>query len=66
MLFKRNVPGWERIVRAVVAIGLLIAVVAVSLAGMVGWIVGLSGAGLLTSSLLGFCPACALVGRRLP
>ena len=43
MLFKRNVLGWERIVRAVVAIRLLIAVVAVSLAGMVGWIVGLWG-----------------------
>ena len=64
MLFKPNVPGWERIVRAIVAIGILIAVVIVPLTGAIGWIVGLSGGGLLVSSLMGFCPACALAGRR--
>jgi hypothetical protein len=30
------------------------------------WILGGSGIGALASALMGFCPACALAGRRLP
>jgi hypothetical protein len=65
MVFKRNVPGWERALRAVLGAGLLIAVAAVPLQGIGAWIAGGSGIGLLISSLTGFCPACALAGRRL-
>lgn len=65
MPFKRNVPGWERLLRAMGGIGLLIAVVSVPLQGPGAWIAGGSGIGLLMSALVGFCPACALAGRRL-
>ena len=64
MMFKRNVPGWERLVRAAAGLGLIAAVAVMPLAGVAGWTVGLGGAGLILSSLLGFCPACALMGRR--
>jgi len=65
MLFKRNVPGWERLLRTAGGAGLLIAVAAVPLQGLGAWVAGLGGIGLLASSLMGFCPACALAGRRL-
>lgn len=66
MSFKRNIPGWERAVRAALGIGLLAVVWIMPLTGLVGWVVGLSGAGMMLSSMVGFCPACALAGRRLP
>jgi hypothetical protein len=66
MLFKRNLPGWERGARAALGIAALGAIAILSLEGPALWIAGLSGATLLVSSLLGFCPACALAGRRLP
>ena len=64
MRFKRNVPGWERLVRIAAGLGLIVAVAVVPLAGVAGWAIGLGGGGLVLSSLLGFCPACALMGRR--
>jgi hypothetical protein len=65
MFYTKNVPSWERIVR--IAMG--IAGVAFALEGWgqsaaaVG--VGLMGAMIAMTGLVGFCPMCALVGRRL-
>lgn len=66
MSFKRNIPGWERAVRATLGIGLHALMWAAPLAGLVAWVVGLSGAGAMLSATMGCCPACALAGRRLP
>lgn len=63
MLYVKNVPTWERALRILVALGLL----AWGLWGGAGpwaWAAVASAAGLSLSGLLGFCPACALVGRR--
>jgi hypothetical protein len=65
MIFKRNVPGWERGLRAACGIVLLAVAALMPLAGWPLWAVLAGGAGLLVSALAGFCPACALVGRRL-
>jgi hypothetical protein len=65
MIFKRNVPGWERGLRAACGIVLLVVAAMMSLAGWPLWAVLAGGAGLLVSALAGFCPACALAGRRL-
>jgi hypothetical protein len=65
MIFKRNVSGWERGLRAACGIVLLVVATIVPLAGWPLWAVLAGGAGLLVSALAGFCPACALVGRRL-
>lgn len=64
MWYVKNVPGWERAVR--IAAGLGVAGWAVSsLGGLLGWGVAAGAAGLAVSGLVGFCPACALAGRRL-
>lgn len=65
MFYTKNVPGWERALRIVM--GLL----GLGLAGMnwdgslitVG--IGIMGATLAVSGLFGFCPMCAMVGRKL-
>jgi hypothetical protein len=64
MMYVKNVPVWERIVRLLIAV----AAIAYGLSAATGplqWIVVAGAACLAMSGLLGFCPACAMVGRRL-
>lgn len=64
MFFKKNLPLWERTARFVVAI----AMVAYGLFEFQGLLLGyvIAGAGVFTAftALFGFCPACAMVGRK--
>jgi len=66
MFYRKNVPGWERITRvvagaAMIACGLR----APALSGnLVGHAIAISGALTLLSGFIGFCPMCAMVGRR--
>jgi hypothetical protein len=66
MLYSKNVPGWERGLRLLAGVMLVAA----------GWWQlpsgGVLGPGLIVSGLIaaltgsvGFCPMCALAGRRL-
>jgi len=64
MSYVKNLPAWERALRVVVgaaaaAWGML------ALGGTAGTVLALSAAGIACSGLLGFCPACAMVGRKL-
>ncbi|KHK59530.1 hypothetical protein PI86_09465 [Burkholderia sp. A9] len=64
MFYVKNVPGWERVVR--IALGVVVAVLAlVLIKGVAGIAVAVAAAGLVVSGMVGFCPACAMVGRRL-
>ena len=65
IFYTKNVPDWERVLR----LGLGMAALAFAVmnwhtsplavgAGVVGAMLALSG-------LIGFCPACAMVGRKL-
>jgi hypothetical protein len=64
MLYVKNLPGWERLLR--LGAGLALAIFAVmAIGGVAGWLGGMAGAGLALTGLVGFCPACALAGRRL-
>ena len=65
MLYVKNVPGWERAVRVAMGVGRLAASVLYFGATPTGWGVGAMGAIAAMSGLLGFCPACAMVGRKL-
>lgn len=65
MIYRKNLPGWERLIRLGAALGL----------GLCAWLfrdgpLGLvfaAGAAMAAlTSAFGFCPACAMVGRRLP
>lgn len=62
--FAKNLPGWERALRALLGMAAVVT----------GWVLGApyrelgvaAAAGLLLTGLVGFCPMCAMVGRKLP
>jgi len=64
MFYVKNVPSWERVLRVIVGLA-VVAWSLLALGGTWGTIIALSAAGIVASGLFGFCPACALVGRRL-
>jgi len=65
MFYSKNVPNWERALR--ILIGLLGAGFAFMSLGdsHAGVGLGIMGASLAVSGLFGFCPMCAMVGRKL-
>jgi hypothetical protein len=70
MFYRKNLPGWERAVRSVggvvmIAYGLL--GMPGSMPGtMAGYLIAGTGAVAILTGFFGFCPMCAMVGRRLP
>lgn len=66
MFYRKSLPGWERAMR-VVAGGAMIAYGLIGLSAMpAGYVVAAAGAVAILTGFLGFCPMCAMVGRRLP
>jgi hypothetical protein len=66
MFYPKNVPNWERVIR----IGLGIVLIAIPLLlqsfGQIGAIVLIaSGVFTIVTGFVGWCPACALVGRKI-
>jgi hypothetical protein len=61
---KRNLPVWERFMR--VAAGAVVAWLLLSgqLHGMMYWAGIATAATLVLTAFVGFCPACAMIGRR--
>ena len=64
MFYVKNVPNRERVLRVFAGLAAIYLGLAV-LGGMWGVVVAASAAGIVGSGLFGFCPMCALVGRRL-
>jgi hypothetical protein len=63
--FLKNVPSWERVLR--VAVALAVTLVSLNLLDAFwGWSAATAALVFGLTGLVGFCPACALVGRRLP
>jgi hypothetical protein len=65
MFYQKNLPVWERVIRVMMGI-------AMAMVGWVGLHGGMLGYGLVAMGVMaaltgfvGFCPACALVGRKL-
>ena len=64
-MFNRNVPRWERVLRAIA--GLVMVATGLFWLGSspLGWAIGGSGIIVLATALAGYCPACAIAGRRI-
>jgi hypothetical protein len=64
LYLKTNLPGWERALR--VAMGVVIATMAYQFAvtALGSWIGIGMGIMLAVTGFVGFCPMCAMVGRR--
>jgi hypothetical protein len=65
MFYRKNLPGWERAVRVIGGV----AMVASGLLGLqgapVGYLIAAAGGVTLLTGFFGFCPMCAMAGRRL-
>ncbi len=65
MTYQKNLPLWERALRVLAALALI----AGGLLGLpgtaLGWLLAASGAFVGLTGFVGFCPACAMVGRKL-
>ncbi len=63
-LYVKNVPNWERAIRIVLALAVIAGGLALA-ATPLNWMLAAAGAGFGLTGVVGFCPACALVGRKL-
>ena len=66
MFYRKNLPGWERAVRTIGGV-VMIGYGLLSMPGtMAGYVIAGTGVGAILTGFFGFCPMCAMVGRRLP
>jgi len=65
MIFRKNLPGWERTMRVVLG-AILIGYGLVGLpAAPLGYAIAAGGLTAILTGFFGFCPMCAMVGRKL-
>lgn len=65
MLYTKNVPVGERLLRALGGVALIAYGVIGMKGGVPGYIVAGSGVVAALTGFVGFCPMCALAGRRI-
>jgi hypothetical protein len=64
MFYKKNVPVWERIARIIAgAVG--VGAGFYFLNDTMAILAALSAVGISLTGVVGFCPMCAMVGRRI-
>ena len=64
MFYVKNLPLWERYLR--IGAGTAVAAYALlAVSGLMGWLILACGVSAAATGIFGFCPACALAGRRL-
>jgi hypothetical protein len=64
MWYVKNVPNGERVARVLcglISVGAAFAL----LSGPWAWVAAAAAGGITASGLVGFCPMCAMVGRKL-
>lgn len=65
MLYVKNVPTAERVIRVMMGVALLGGALVWLGATTVGWVAGAMGMMAAVSGLIGWCPMCAMAGRKL-
>ena len=70
MFYPKNVPNWERVIR--ITVGFILVGFALSGQSLLGHLSpALNGIGIISAVLVvatgfvGWCPACALIGRKI-
>lgn len=64
MFYRKNIYRWEQWLRVVAGVAMGIAGVTLT-GGVAGYGLAAAGAMLAVTGIVGWCPACATVGRRL-
>ena len=66
MFYRKNLPGWERAARMIGGVAMMAWGLSGMSGTMAGYVIAGAGAVAMLSGTFGFCPMCAMVGRRLP
>ncbi|MDC8774255.1 YgaP family membrane protein [Roseateles albus] len=61
---KRNLPTWERALRIAMGVAIAAAILGGLTTGIVTYLAIVTAATMVLTAFVGFCPACAMVGRR--
>jgi hypothetical protein len=65
MLYRKNIRSWEQVTHLLAGVAML-ACGLIALAGNpVGYLVAGVGVATFLTGLFGYCPACAVAGRKL-
>ena len=65
MFFIKNVPSVERGIRIAAGLGLLFWGLWTLKGSTLGYVLAATGATAVLTGFVGFCPMCAMVGRKL-
>jgi len=65
MFYQKNLPLCERVLRVLIGIIVIAVTLSLSLAGWIKALIIASAATFLFFGFIGFCPMCAMVGRKL-
>lgn len=65
MFYRKNLAGWERALRAAVGAAMIGCGLIVLQGLAIGYLVAAAGAFVAATGFVGYCPACAMAGRRL-
>jgi hypothetical protein len=65
MFYQKNLPVWERILRVTAGILVIVATLLFPLAAWMRGVIIASALAFAFFGFIGFCPACALYGRKL-
>ena len=63
MFYRKNVFAWEQLLRIIAGLA-MIGGGLLYLAGWPGYALAMSGVALAVTGIFGYCPACAMVGRK--
>lgn len=65
MLFQKNLPTWERALRVCIGLAVVIAAFFVPVAFVIQWTAAAAGVIFACTGFIGFCPMCAMSGRKV-
>jgi hypothetical protein len=65
MFYRKNLPGWERTIRVIAGLALIAWGLLAFPAAPLGCAIAAGGATAILTGFFGFCPMCAMVGRKL-
>lgn len=65
MIYTKNVPATERVIRALAGFALIAFGLMAMRGAPLGYILAASGVVAALTGFVGFCPMCALAGRRI-
>ena len=63
-MYRKNLPVWERVLRAGLAVALLIYALVFATSALLTTAAVVSAALIAVTGVVGYCPMCAIAGRR--